>query len=244
MEYGLGREVPGDFRHVEKYPLSSVVKVEAVSVEHKIKNPYPAFLFNQGEEGACVGFGCSRIMSFLNHELYDPWWLWNRAKETDEWPDTNPGDDNGTSVRAALEILRTLGHKDVSLPAPILGAGIESYHWATNIDEMRGVIALGVPIVIGINWYSNFDQPIKSEADEYWIGLGDLGHIRGGHCVVLHGASDKRQAFRMLNSWGKSYPPVWLPYDVMDQLRQEDGEVGVVVDLPGDPDPGDYIYIK
>jgi hypothetical protein len=66
--------------------------------------------YDQGREGACVGFGCSRMMSLLNRKRYDARWLWDRAKEVDEWPDTNPGDDNGTSVRAALDVLRTRGH--------------------------------------------------------------------------------------------------------------------------------------
>jgi hypothetical protein len=38
--------------------------------------------------------------------------LWDRAKEKDEWPQTNPGDDNGTSVRAAGGVLRRSGHVD------------------------------------------------------------------------------------------------------------------------------------
>ena len=66
--------------------------------------------YDQGREGACVGFGCSRMMSLLNRKRYDARWLWDWAKSTDEWPETNPGDDQGTSVRAACEILRSRGH--------------------------------------------------------------------------------------------------------------------------------------
>ena len=66
--------------------------------------------YDQGREGACVGFGCSRMMSLLNRKRYDARWLWDWAKSTDEWPETNPGDDQGTSVRAACDILRSRGH--------------------------------------------------------------------------------------------------------------------------------------
>ena len=59
--------------------------------------------YDQGREGACVGFGCSRMMSLLNRKRYDARWLWDWAKSTDEWPETNPGDDQGTSVRAACD---------------------------------------------------------------------------------------------------------------------------------------------
>lgn len=51
--------------------------------------------YNQGKEGACVGFGWSRFMCLLNDELYSARWLWDRAKETDQWPETNPSDSNG-----------------------------------------------------------------------------------------------------------------------------------------------------
>src|ERR671915_371695 len=65
--------------------------------------------YNQGSEGACVGFGWSRCMSILNKELYGARWLWDRSKEIDEWPETNPGDNDGTSVRAAGNVLAKTG---------------------------------------------------------------------------------------------------------------------------------------
>jgi hypothetical protein len=43
-------------------------------------------------------------------------------------------------------------------------------------------------MVIGVNWYSGFDQPqrITVRGRERWaIGQGDIGRIRGGHAVCL-----------------------------------------------------------
>lgn len=43
-------------------------------------------------------------------------------------------------------------------------------------------------VVIGVNWYSNFDHPVLRRIagrDRYIIGDGDLGHLRGGHAVCL-----------------------------------------------------------
>jgi hypothetical protein len=180
------------------------------------------------------------MMSILNRELYDVLWLYREAQLNDEWDDTPPGE--GTSVRAALEILRTKGHKDYDIPEPKREAGITEYRWASTVDEVRGLIALNIPVVIGVNWYSNFDNPVTYNG-ESWVGrTKNLGYIRGGHCVCIHGASDKRQAVRFLNSWGAAYPPTWLPYKKLQRLINEDGEVGLVTDFPGDPDPGDYIW--
>ena len=63
--------------------------------------------YNQGSEGACVGFGISRLASQLNRKLYDGFWLYHEAQKIDEWP----GEDyDGTCVRAGLDILRKRGH--------------------------------------------------------------------------------------------------------------------------------------
>ncbi len=51
--------------------------------------------------------------------LYDARWRWDRSKENDEWPETKPGDDNGTSVRSAAEVLAQRGHVD----------------WATSMED-------------------------------------------------------------------------------------------------------------
>jgi hypothetical protein len=108
--------------------------------------------YDQGREGACVGFGCSRMMSLLNRKRYDARWLWDWAKATDEWPETKPGDDQGTSVRAACDILRTRGHvawKDAyadrdfqqrDQEPPASGEGIMVYRWARTVDEVHSVL--------------------------------------------------------------------------------------------------------
>jgi hypothetical protein len=108
--------------------------------------------YDQGREGACVGFGCSRMMSLLNRKRYDARWLWDWAKSTDEWPDTNPGDDEGTSVRAACDILRSRGHvswknsyagrdyKQRDKETPTAGEGITANRWARTVAEVHGVL--------------------------------------------------------------------------------------------------------
>ena len=238
---GLGRRVPTDWKHVSKYRLSVPT---APTVERILFSPSPAWrkFYDQGQEGACVGFGWSECMSILNSikrypRLYDARWLWNEAKKVDEWPDTNPGDDNGTSVRAAGDVLRDEGHvrvfKGVDQPVN-LAEGIAENRWATTVDEVRTCIASGVPVVLGVNWYELFDHPTRMrKGGEWWIPKDQqLGNIRGGHCICLIGASDSREAVRFPNSWGLSYPITWMPYAILNRLLQEDGECTVIVDRP------------
>ena len=231
----LDRLVPDDFSHVEKWPLTTAVipsKPVPVTIgvnwyenfddPHKDArgrwwigvgnlgrirgghcvclepgdpvdggtfqdNPSWWTFYNQGREGACVGFGSSRMMSLLNRKRYDARWLWDRAKERDEWLDTNPGDDNGTSVRAAMDALRALGHEPWGQAGPVLAEGISANRWATKVDQVTA--ALQSP------------------------------------------ANDRMGAVRVLNSWGRSYPHrVWMPYETLQRLIDEDGEATVVTD--------------
>lgn len=241
----LGRKIPTDWKHIQKYPMRAVMAADVTKVEKILKLPYWHWQHDQGSEGACVGFGSSMMMSIMNESqarlaklppyvhLYNARWLWNEAKKIDEWDDTNPGDNEGTSVRAAMDVLRTLGHvrvvRKLDKPADI-SQGIKENRWATKIDEMRAAIAEGKPVSIGVYWYANFDNP-KPKGKEFIIGEGDLGLIRGGHCVCVYGASDKRQAFKIKNSWGKDYPLVWMPYETMERLLREDGEATLITDI-------------
>lgn len=244
MEHGgLGRREPTDWKHVEKYGLVGPLQEAPLTVEDALPLSYGLrILYDQGAEGACVGYGWSWAMSILNttHDWklttarYDPRWLYQQAQLIDEWPETPP--EEGTSVRAGGDILRNLGHVRMikghpSPPNP--NEGIAANRWATSVDEMRACIAHGVPVVIGVNWYRNFSNPEplpRGKVQEWWIGRGDLGRIDGGHCICVYGASDKRQAFKAVNNWGPQWPLVWIPYDVMARLIREDGEVAVIVD--------------
>lgn len=240
----LGRRTPSDFKHVTKYPFSALLDSTSMVVEKKLKLPTWHWQHDQGNEGACVGFGTSMMMSILNEQqardtstkplkhMYDCRWLWNEAKLVDEWSDTNPGDDNGTSVRAACDVLRAQGHvltRGKKRLSPNPSEGIQVNRWARSVDEIRTAINKNIPLSIGVNWYSNFDQP-KTLNKENWIGKGELGSIRGGHCLCLYGASDKREAVILKNSWGKNYPLVWMPYKTLERMISEDGEFALVTD--------------
>jgi hypothetical protein len=93
--------------------------------------------YDQGDTSACTGFSGARAMTILNRRRYSGPWLWDRAKELDEWPDTNPGDDEGSSVRAAMEALRTLGIERAREAKPRVEDGISAYRWAGSVDEVH-----------------------------------------------------------------------------------------------------------
>ncbi|MGW4486500.1 hypothetical protein ACWEOE_21965 [Amycolatopsis sp. NPDC004368] len=241
----LGRFIPDDWHHVERYPLAALPAEErpartpvviGVNWYREFDEPeqdersgelfiaragslstvrgghcvclepggtpdsdeWYAF-YDQGAEGACVGFGWSRCMSLFNNEEYAARWLWDAAKRRDEWPETKPGDDNGTSVRAAAEVLKDVGHvkwrskyaddtwQEREGYTADVKQGIRAFRWARSVDEVH--TALG-----------------NKRADE-------LG------------------AVPLLNSWGSGYPRrVYLPDGVLARLIEEDGEIAIPTD--------------
>lgn len=106
---------------------------------------YP--FYDQGQEGACVGFSSSRMMSLWNRVRYDARWLYKQAQLIDEYDDTPPGE--GTSVRAAFEILRTKGAKRFNTGSVVPGDGISAYRWATSVEDVHAVIKTPLAVQLG-----------------------------------------------------------------------------------------------
>jgi len=104
--------------------------------------------YDQGAEGACVGFGWSRCMTILNGgEHYAARWLWDRAKETDEWPETEPGDDARATCTAARS------------------DGIVRYRWATSVDQVHLMLQNGKANRLGAvpvlnSWGTNYPHRV------------------------------------------------------------------------------------
>ena len=253
---GWRREAESD-RAEERYPYSAPTPQV---VERTLKLPGWLRTHDQGLEGSCVGHAVALERAITNTaqlralgnrygwRRYDPIGLWRAAKSIDEWSYTKPEDDHGTSVRAAYEIARTRGLARVrsmrlvdgrptpSGPAAVdLYAGVMEYRWTRTVDGIRAAIAAGLPVAIGVQWFTGFDAPVlrpsgrRGRAERWTPSV--LGRVRGGHSVALAGASDRRQAFLLVNSWGAEYPPAWLPYETMGRLLAARGEAALVTDL-------------
>jgi hypothetical protein len=102
--------------------------------------------YDQGSEGACVGFSESRCMSLLNRARYAAQWLYYEAQKIDSWPGGGyPGADpfyEGTECRAGFETLRLRGHRRVysGKTYPVDPAnGISTYRWGTLSDVLAAL---------------------------------------------------------------------------------------------------------
>lgn len=94
--------------------------------------------YDQGDEGACVGFSVSRMMTLMKRIRFDGEWLYNQAQLVDEWDDTPP--QEGTSVRAGFDVLRKKGPLIVrsgrSQSQPTFSFRISANRWAVTADEV------------------------------------------------------------------------------------------------------------
>ena len=233
MQQGLGWIPAPDSRHIELFGFSDVAPQPPKKVEKALPLPRYSDFYNQGDKNACVGFSSSWMMSILDRVRFDPFWLWTEAKKVDGDDRTNPGDNNGTTLRAAMDVLRQEGHVRVVRAQdkpPSLDFGIKENRWATSVDEVRTAISEGKPVVLGTHWWTNFDHP-ETVGGKRWIGrAADFGTIRGGHAICIYRASDKLGAVGIVNSWN-NYPPVLMPYDTLSKLLADHGEATFVTKL-------------
>jgi hypothetical protein len=92
--------------------------------------------YDQGSEGACVGFGLSRALSQENRVFLDALWLYNEAKKIDPWEGENY---DGTDVNSALKIASRVGHRRIwggeSSP-PSINYGVSVYRWARSAEDI------------------------------------------------------------------------------------------------------------
>jgi hypothetical protein len=193
--------------------------------------------YDQGREGACVGFAWSWAMSILNRMFYAARKLYLEAQYRDIWGETPP--EEGTSIDAGGIILVEQGHwrftRGVMWPAGLM-YGIKGVEVARNVDDVRYAISRGLPAVFGIPWYANFDAPIWTDpgagGPRWWIGLkgAALGAIRGWHAICGFGARDDIEAVQFVNNWGYNYPIVNCPYATVEGLLETSGGALVPID--------------
>ncbi len=154
---------------------------------------------NQGQEGACVGFGWTHELAAAPVQLdtiaTEPFArsLYREAQRVDEWP----GEDySGTSVLAAAKVLTNWGY-------------LAEYRWCFNIDDLIDTIVAYGPVVMGTDW-------TPSMFDTRPSGLLEVsGAPAGGHSWLARGVILKPRfkgepkitepVIRAPNSWGASW---------------------------------------
>src|SRR5947209_8233359 len=125
--------------------------------------PWHVF-YNQGFEGACVGFGLSRALTLMTGRTYDAFWLYDDARRLEH---TYP-EGEGAYVRdggAALvkwgdhyedgtDIIHERWHRN----AP--GKRVSAYHWCTTADQVSRALGRTGEIPLLNSWGTNYPETV------------------------------------------------------------------------------------
>lgn len=174
--------------------------------------------FDQGKEGACVGFSLGHELAARPAEVegldYDYlvekiYW---EAQKTDPWEGgAYPGADpkyHGTSVLAGVKTVQKLGW-------------IEEYRWAFSIEDVLYGIGHNGPAVLGIPWYYDMYFP-----DENGF-IKPTGQLVGGHAILARAVNIKKKYVTLRNSWGKDWGhegDCYISFDDLESLLNQRGE--------------------
>jgi hypothetical protein len=208
---GLGRRHAFDPRD-RHYPMRRALEPKvAKEVTSKVWDTDT--VLDQGSTPQCVAYSWTGFLLAAprEHSLKVlggpsfPQALYFAAQKNDEFP----GEDyDGSSVRGGAKALGLMSK-------------IGEYIWATTADEARDFILTRGPIVLGTDWHVEMYHP---DPQGY---LKPEGAIDGGHAYLAIGFSRRRDAFRIMNSWGISWGErgrAWLKRADLQQLLERDGE--------------------
>lgn len=172
------------------------------------------------------------------HHLFSPAFLYNRLLA-----DNARARDScmaGTRISDALNLLRHDGIASLAdfpydprrcsvLPDTQVETQAQSFRiedWraidtssAGALDDIKGQIARGDPVVFGMNVPLQFHT---LKADEVFDDI--QSNPRFGHAMVIVGYSEARQAFRIMNSWGTDWADNgfgWVSYRAFRELSQQ-----------------------
>jgi len=174
--------------------------------------------FDQGKEGACVGFALGHELAarpaevngltyrFLVENVYweaqkiDPW-------QGGSYPKASPV-YGGTSVLAGVKTVKKLGF-------------IDGYRWAFNIDDLLYGLGHNGPAVLGLPWYEGMSNPNRKGF------IKASGGIVGGHAVLAMAVNMKKGYVTIRNSWGKTWGKrgdCYIKFDELEALLKRGGE--------------------
>lgn len=207
--YGLGRLLAVDPRD-RAFPMGAVLAMDADKWPKRDKPWRCGPTLNQGEEGACTGFSAAHwLMAEPIRTMTGPdaFTIYGEAQKRDPWKEVP---HEGSTVRAAMQYLKELGH-------------IQSYVWATDLATITEWLQRRGTCVLGTNWYRGMFRPDS----EHMLRIG--GPAIGGHAWHLVWFDEARGIYKMQNSWGPEWEGsedgfAYISGEDLERLIHEDGE--------------------
>lgn len=212
--------------------------------------PYCPSVMHQGNLASCVGwalgYGALTIQRAIQHGCTDTRVITHNASSAMFLFNQIPKDEHGrgSKLTDAVAFLETQGDclarhfdKDVNdaqkLPDSTLLNAAKTFAIAgftelfspkdldtTKVQRVKQALAQHRPVTIGMAIRRNF---MTLQNALYWHpDLGDTTPA-GGHALVVIGYDDRRQAFQLMNSWGREWGRggfVWIKYKVFARFAK------------------------
>lgn len=185
-----------DARHVMPCLFGAVPAAVQEVVEWE-----PGPVLDQGQEGACIGFGCRALLNaspFRQKGGPTAREIYLQARLIDEFDDSIV--ESGTSVRAGLDVMRSHGL-------------IERYLWATSVQDIYHFLDKHGPVVAGVSWHG-----YETEADGR---MRFDGPSVGGHCILYTGYDLRTRRLKFQNSWSAAFGIGGFGYTTEADLARE-----------------------
>jgi hypothetical protein len=211
MKFSLGfRQLP-DARD-KAFPLSALMSAEARKPISKVWKAGP--LVNQLQTNGCVGYATYQFQvsePIVGEPVLSALQIYAEARRNDEFPGE---EDQGTSVRAGLNVLKAHGI-------------IRSYHWGYSVEEAVQFMLTTGPLVFGVPWLSGMFSPDANGL------IQAKGSSRGGHAIFAPSCSWKNKTITLQNSWGKEWGRAGcckISFADLDRLLREGGVAAAVTE--------------
>lgn len=200
----------------EKYKLSKIMG--APVVEHLAKSWRRGPTLDQKHTSACVGFTAFQFQvsdPIVKPAVLSPEEIYRQAREIDEFPGNA---DEGTSIRAGLEVLRRSGV-------------IKNYYWAESSSQALDYLLRYGPLIFGTDWTEDMFTPNENGV------IHPTGPSVGGHAWFAHAgrwnSSTRAGRITGLTSWGPDYGfngDFELSLTDIDELFKRGGVAAAVVE--------------
>ncbi|MEN8211813.1 MAG: C1 family peptidase, partial [Thermodesulfobacteriota bacterium] len=190
---------------------------DLISLAPVLDNSDPKLVLDQGQEGACTGFGLAGVINFLKLRRDEnipvsARMLYEMAQKHDEWP----GEDYaGSSCRGAIKGWKNMGvcsakiwpystnnpghltiAKAKDARSTILGA---YYRMLIDLNDYHSALNETGALYVSATVHSGWNSPGKINNDKF-ATIVQSSELIGGHAFAIVGYN--KNGFIVQNSWG------------------------------------------
>jgi hypothetical protein len=171
---------PRDFA----FPLSQLM---GAAVKRPVSKAWKCgATLDQKQTNGCVGFASFQFQvsePIVKEPILSALQIYAEARKNDEFPGE---EDEGTSVRAGLNVLKAHGI-------------ITAYHWAQSAEEALEYMLKFGPVIFGTDWTSGMMEPDSHGK------IRPTGARLGGHAWFAHAGQWTKKVITGLTSWSENW---------------------------------------